>query len=112
MTQLGVKIDEGNNWTDLKLKFINTIVVSSLNATSSTFDIILARETLANASAAPTPPNGIYLLKDIVIPNGASMCLEEIDVRSVSNNIGVSKKDNWTILIRSTANAINAYIKT
>ena len=103
MAQFGVEILEGNNWVDLKVKSISKLLINTLETTSSTISVVVGRNTLADTSDSVSPKEGNYILKSIVIPAGATLLFEHLDVSNFKQKVGSTKSDNYTILVRSSS---------
>lgn len=110
MAQFALKVSAGNNWVDLKTKRFSRILVNTLESTSSTVDLVVGRDTLADTSDSVNPTEGNYIFRDVVIPKGATLCFEDLDVSNFKQKPGSNKNDNYTILVRSSSGASHFFI--
>ena len=112
MAQFGVEISSGNNWVDLRLKRFSRVIINTLDATSSTVDLVVGRNTLANTSDSVSPKEGNYIIRQIVIPAGAALSVDAIDVSNFKQKLGDNKRDDYTILARSSSGDSHLFIST
>ena len=110
MTQFSVEVAAGNTWVDLKVTSFKRVLINTLEATSSIVDVVVGRNTLADPTDTVSPKEGNYILKSIVIPKGATLCFEDLDVSNFKQKIGNTKNDNYTILVRSSTGASHFFI--